>query len=88
MRKDPQTDSEKLTNTIAYAAPGGDSWRVAAEEKRFQCAGRGDETDGLQPSPSGTFTCIAPRPFGCASRAGASATLGSVLRLAQGISVQ
>jgi hypothetical protein len=30
-RKDPQTDSEKLTNSIAYAAPAGNLWRIGED---------------------------------------------------------
>jgi len=30
-RKDPPTDSEKLTNTIAYAAPDGNLWRIGED---------------------------------------------------------
>ena len=30
-RKDPPTDSEKLANTIAYAAPDGSLWRIGED---------------------------------------------------------
>ena len=37
-RKDPETDSVKLTNAIAYAAQGADLWRIGAKKRRVQFA--------------------------------------------------
>jgi len=37
--KDPETDSVKLTNAIAYAAQGADLWRIGAKKQRVQFAG-------------------------------------------------
>ena len=38
-RKDPKTDSMKLTDAIAYAAQGADLWRIGAKKRRVQFAG-------------------------------------------------
>jgi hypothetical protein len=43
---DTQTDSEKLTNTIAYASPGGDLWRIGEDHPTRN---RGDR--GRDPNP-------------------------------------
>jgi hypothetical protein len=46
-RKDPPTDSETLTNTIAYAAPDGNLWRIGEDHptrdrrRRGRCQNHG-----------------------------------------------
>jgi hypothetical protein len=56
-RKDPQTDSEKLTKTIVYAASGGDLWRIGEDHSTRDRGYRGRDLNPGSELIHGLIAC-------------------------------